>query len=514
MASSSDDGTIAIWKIAEDFTLHFEDPEEIQEIAPLKKLKGHTRKVGHILFHPVASDILASSSNDYTVKIWNIETGDVLYTLPHKDLITSFAFSHDGSLLATACRDKILRVWDIRAEKVVVEGPGHSGAKASKVTWLGDKNRLVTTGFSKLSDRQFALWDASDIAAGPIGGFTYLDGSSGSCIPYYDDSTNCLYLSGKGDGNVRYYEFENDGFYPLSEFMSSDPQRGMAFLPKRAVSVHDHEVVRFFKSVNDTTIEPISFIVPRRSEMFQEDIYPEAYAGEPALTAEEWVSGKNSPPKVISMEAIFDGKKPSSTIAVPKPDPKPVSTPVTPVKPKATKQPEPVPAEPEKPKDMDDMLNSSSEVHNLLNKAKNAEDAPLPKALAKEESSWDADPIPTKRPSPEPVKPVEVKSEPKVVSAPKSVPASVSTIRPVEEDDEFEEIQVVKKESNISTTSSSASLDTPASASASSTPSAAPTIESLSKQVSTLETKFQKLMEVVERIDGGHAKILELLSTK
>ena len=41
------------------------------------------------------------------------------------------------------------------------------------------------------------------------------------------------------DGNIRYYEFENDEFWPLAEYKSSDPQRGVAFMPKRALSVTD-----------------------------------------------------------------------------------------------------------------------------------------------------------------------------------------------------------------------------------------------------------------------------------
>jgi coronin-1B/1C/6 len=39
------------------------------------------------------------------------------------------------------------------------------------------------------------------------------------------------------DGNIRYYEFDNDEFWPLSEYKSSEPQRGLAFMPKRGLSV-------------------------------------------------------------------------------------------------------------------------------------------------------------------------------------------------------------------------------------------------------------------------------------
>ncbi len=74
------------------------------------------------------------------------------------------------------------------------------------------------------------------------------------------------------DGNIRYFEFVQDRFEPLSEYKSGDPQRGLAFLPKRGVNTHENEVMRAFKTVNDSYIEPVSFIVPRRAEVFQNDI--------------------------------------------------------------------------------------------------------------------------------------------------------------------------------------------------------------------------------------------------
>ena len=43
------------------------------------------------------------------------------------------------------------------------EGSGHQGVKASKSVFLGDTNRIFTTGFSKLSERQYAIWDVVNI---------------------------------------------------------------------------------------------------------------------------------------------------------------------------------------------------------------------------------------------------------------------------------------------------------------------------------------------------------------
>lgn len=313
VVSCSDDGNILLWDIPEDFSFHNyvdenDNPRDIVE--PTKVLSGHKRKVGHVAFHPCAENVLASCSLDYTVKIWDLESGEAKITLPHKDLVTSFAFNYNGSLLATTSRDKKLRIWDLREEKIISEGPGHSGAKPSRVVWVGNTDRVITTGFSRLSDRQVGMWDVKNIEKGPIGGFMVIDASSGVLIPVFDESNNILYLAGKGDGNIRYYEYDNDELYELSQFPSTDAQRGFAWAPKTACNVKENEILRCFKTVNDLSIEPVSFIVPRKSENFQEDIYPDAPSHKPALSAAEWFSGKNvNGPLLVKMEAIYEGKQ-------------------------------------------------------------------------------------------------------------------------------------------------------------------------------------------------------------
>lgn len=138
--------------------------------------------------------------------------------------------------MVTTSRDKKLRIWDVRQERAAHEVPGHSGAKNSRAVWMGEHNRIATTGFSKMSDRQMALWDVGSPSE-PIGGFEVLDSISGVCMPFWDDGTQCLYLAGKGDGNIRYFEYENDKFEFLSEYKSGDPQRGLAFMPRRGINV-------------------------------------------------------------------------------------------------------------------------------------------------------------------------------------------------------------------------------------------------------------------------------------
>ena len=130
-----------------------------------------------------------------------------------------------------------------------------------------------------------------------------IDTSAGVLIPYFDADTGILYAAGKGDGNVRYWEVVDTDPYVhfLSEFRDNASQKGVTFLPKRACDVKQCEIAVCMRLMKDRVI-PISFQVPRKSaDTFQKDIYPDAYAGVPSLSAEEWLNGSNQPPKKISM---------------------------------------------------------------------------------------------------------------------------------------------------------------------------------------------------------------------
>ncbi|KAI9734058.1 MAG: Coronin-like protein crn1 [Claussenomyces sp. TS43310] len=317
IASGSDDGKVFIWQVPQGFTLHSE-ADEPQDVAPLSKLAGHTRKIGQVLFNPAAENILASASGDYTIKIWDIGTGQSSLTLKHKDVIQSLSWSADGSMMVTTSRDKRLRIWDVRQEKAVHEVASHSGAKASRAVWMGEHNRVATTGFSKMSDRQIALWDVGNPVE-PIGGFTTLDSISGVLMPFWDEGTQCLYLAGKGDGNIRYYEYENDKFEFLSEYKSGEAQRGIAVTPRRGLKLHDNEVMRCYKTVNDTYIQPVSFTVPRRAEVFQSDIFPPATGTKPGVSAADWLAGKTALPPKIDLESVYEGHAPTEVPADYKP---------------------------------------------------------------------------------------------------------------------------------------------------------------------------------------------------
>lgn len=150
-----------------------------------------------MLFNPAAENVLATSSGDYTIKIWDIEAGTSKLVLKHTDIVQSLSWSANGSLMVTTSRDKKLRIWDTRQQQPAHVVAGHAGAKNSRAVWMGEHDRVATTGFSKMSDRQLGLWDIKNPKE-PMGGFQALDSMSGVSMPFWDDGTQCLYLAGKG----------------------------------------------------------------------------------------------------------------------------------------------------------------------------------------------------------------------------------------------------------------------------------------------------------------------------
>jgi len=185
-----------------------------------------------------------------------------------------------------------------------METNSHEGTKSQRAIWLGDTNRIATTGFSKTSDRQLFIRDTNNFGEALVN--ENIDTSAGTIMPFYDEDTKMLYLGGKGDGNIRYFEMvdEKPWQFALSEFKSNEPQRGVAFVPKRAVNVTQVEVARAYK-LHTSMVEPISFQVPRKSDQFQEDIFPPAISGEASMSADAFWGGKNDAPKRVSLEKGF-----------------------------------------------------------------------------------------------------------------------------------------------------------------------------------------------------------------
>src|SRR5262249_41583975 len=139
LAAAEERGDIHVWDVATRQPLHV--------------LRGHTRRVVALAFHP-DSVYLASASLDGTVRIWHSLDG-VQERLLDGARGRGLAWSPDGQHRAMSGAGGTLKVWD-RSGRRVLPLQGHADDITAAV-YTADGRRLLTAGW----DGAIKLWDTA-----------------------------------------------------------------------------------------------------------------------------------------------------------------------------------------------------------------------------------------------------------------------------------------------------------------------------------------------------------------
>jgi WD40 repeat protein len=142
LASGSDDKTIKLWDISTR-----------REIATLK---GHSGYVTSVVFSP-DGNIVASANSDKTIKLWSVSTHREIATLRrHSDYVRSVAFSPDGEILASGGDDNTIRLWNMATKTEITTLKGHSRYVLSVA--FSPNGRILASGSF---DNTIKLWDVA-----------------------------------------------------------------------------------------------------------------------------------------------------------------------------------------------------------------------------------------------------------------------------------------------------------------------------------------------------------------
>lgn len=182
----------------------------------------------------------------------------------HPEVIQSASWRHDGTVIATSCKDKFVRVLDCRVNgsPIQMSAESHQSIKDSRVVWLGNQSRILTTGFDSGRLRQVIIRDIRNFSVPEK--TLELDCSTGILMPLFDADTNMLFLAGKGDTTINYLEVTDKDPYLIEGLRHTGEQtKGACLIPKRALKVMEGEVNRVLQLTSNMVI-PIMYQVPRK----------------------------------------------------------------------------------------------------------------------------------------------------------------------------------------------------------------------------------------------------------
>ena len=155
------------------------------------------------------NQLVATACGDKTVRIWNANSGEALTApLRHEDHVTACAFDRTGRYLLTSSLDGTTRVWDPATGLLVTSKLPHRGPVYG-AAFVGDSQRIVS--FSE--DETARVWEFQQSAP------TFPTSKTGKCI-----FTQCgrYVLESTESGQTTLYDASNSELLDLSIHATHD----------------------------------------------------------------------------------------------------------------------------------------------------------------------------------------------------------------------------------------------------------------------------------------------------
>lgn len=203
--SGGDDGSLIVWDL--------DTGEEWRRLGALREntasgtlVRAHIGAVRAVDFHPNGAQV-ASGGVDRLVRVFDVDTNTLVLELEgHNDIILAVRFSPDGAYLASSSADGVIILWDVVERVEARRFVGHSGPVFDLA--FSPDGRYLASGSG---DDTLRVWDATtgeelrryNAHRGGVQGVAF-------------SSDGLRVLSGGGDGFIRLWRVD----YSLEELMS------------------------------------------------------------------------------------------------------------------------------------------------------------------------------------------------------------------------------------------------------------------------------------------------------
>jgi len=166
---------------------------------------GHIDHTGSVFSVAISPDghTLVSGSGDKMIKVWNLQSGELLRTLSgHGGVVFSVAISPDGHTLVSGSGDLTIWVWNLQNGELLRALAGHGG-------WI-DKRVLVAispdghTLVSGSGDKMIKVWN---LQSGEL--LRTLTNHTGSVYSVAISPDGHTLVSGSGDKTIKVWNLQN-----------------------------------------------------------------------------------------------------------------------------------------------------------------------------------------------------------------------------------------------------------------------------------------------------------------